>query len=110
MRRTPFYAALAAAGMAIAVTAYAATPAQGEAEQACAKHGVQPRSAAWELCLRHVTRAYEWGERGMLEQPAFPVRFGPAARPVAPARIPSLGEHTHEILAALGFDANARDL
>jgi crotonobetainyl-CoA:carnitine CoA-transferase CaiB-like acyl-CoA transferase len=46
--------------------------------------------------------AYEWGDRGLLEQPAFPVRFGPAARRVAPARIPALGEHTQEILNALG--------
>lgn len=69
MRRTPYCAALAAAGMAIAVTAYAAQPAaQGEAEQACAKYGVQPRSAAWELCLSHVTRAYEWGERTLANQ------------------------------------------
>src|SRR5262249_8939434 len=43
--------------------------------------------------------AYEWGERGLLEQPGFPVRFGPAPRPRAPARIPRLGEHTDEILA-----------
>ena len=68
MRRTPYYAAFAAAAMAIAVTASAATPAQSEAEQACAKHGVQPRSAAWELCLSHVTRAYEWGERTLANQ------------------------------------------
>jgi crotonobetainyl-CoA:carnitine CoA-transferase CaiB-like acyl-CoA transferase len=46
--------------------------------------------------------AYQWGDRGVLEQPAFPVRFGPAPRPVAPARVPALGEHTREILDALG--------
>ncbi|MBN9090689.1 MAG: hypothetical protein J0J01_27570 [Reyranella sp.] len=68
MRPTPYLAVLAAAGMAIAVTAYAAQPAQGEAEQTCAKHGVQPRSTAWELCLSHVTRAYEWGERTLANQ------------------------------------------
>jgi crotonobetainyl-CoA:carnitine CoA-transferase CaiB-like acyl-CoA transferase len=45
--------------------------------------------------------AYEWGDRGLLEQPAFAVRFGPAARPAARAHIPELGEHTDEILAAL---------
>jgi crotonobetainyl-CoA:carnitine CoA-transferase CaiB-like acyl-CoA transferase len=49
--------------------------------------------------------AYEWGERGLLEQPAFAVRFGPAARPAAPPRIPRLGEHTDQILAVLGFDS-----
>jgi crotonobetainyl-CoA:carnitine CoA-transferase CaiB-like acyl-CoA transferase len=50
--------------------------------------------------------SYEWGDRGLLEQPAFALRFGPAPRPVAHAHIPRLGEHTDEILAALGFDAD----
>jgi len=68
MRRSPYFAALVAVGVALAATAYAAQPAQGEAEQTCAKHGVQPRSAAWELCLSHVTRAYEWGERTLANQ------------------------------------------
>ena len=66
--RIPYLAALTAAGAVIAVTAYAAQPVQGQAEQACAKHGVQPRSAAWELCLSHVTRAYEWGEVTLASQ------------------------------------------
>jgi crotonobetainyl-CoA:carnitine CoA-transferase CaiB-like acyl-CoA transferase len=52
--------------------------------------------------------AYAWGERGRLEQPALAVRFGPAARPSAAARIPGLGEHTHELLESLGVDADAR--
>jgi crotonobetainyl-CoA:carnitine CoA-transferase CaiB-like acyl-CoA transferase len=52
--------------------------------------------------------AYPWGDRGVLEQPAFPVRFGPAPRPSAIARIPRLGEHTHVLLESLGFDAEAR--
>lgn len=68
MRRTPFFAALVAAGVAIAATAYAAQPASSQAEQTCAQHGVQPRSAAWELCLSHVTRAYEWGEHTLANQ------------------------------------------
>jgi hypothetical protein len=66
--RIPYFAAVVVAGAAIAATAFAAQPAQGEAEQACAFHGVQPRSAAWELCLSHVTRAYEWGERTLASQ------------------------------------------
>jgi crotonobetainyl-CoA:carnitine CoA-transferase CaiB-like acyl-CoA transferase len=45
--------------------------------------------------------AYEWGDRGLLEQPALPVRFGPAPRPHAGASIPALGEHTEEILQSL---------
>jgi hypothetical protein len=72
MSRTPYFAALVAAGVAIATTAYAAQPqsasAQRQAEQLCSEHGVQPRSAAWELCLSHVTRASEWGERSLATQ------------------------------------------
>ncbi|HEY8527660.1 MAG TPA: CoA transferase [Acidimicrobiales bacterium] len=45
--------------------------------------------------------AYEWGELGRLEQPGFPLRFGPAARPAAPLHIPELGEHTDEVLSSL---------
>ena len=32
------------------------------------KHGVQPRSSAWEPCLSQVTRAYEWGENTLATQ------------------------------------------
>ena len=49
----------------------------------------------------------EYGARGKLEQPAFPIRFGPAPRPAAPAMIPGLGEHTDEMLETLGLDARA---
>jgi crotonobetainyl-CoA:carnitine CoA-transferase CaiB-like acyl-CoA transferase len=52
--------------------------------------------------------SFPWGPRGMLEQPAFPVRLGPTPRPAAPALIPDLGEHTAEVLGALGFDAGER--
>jgi hypothetical protein len=72
MSRISHFAALALAGAVIAVTAYASQPgtasAQSQAEQSCADRGVQPRSTAWELCLSHVTRAYEWGERGLAKQ------------------------------------------
>lgn len=67
MRRTPFLAALVAS-VALATTAYAAQPAQGEAERTCARNGVDRSSVAWELCLSHVTRAYEWGERTLANQ------------------------------------------
>ena len=55
---------------------------------------------------RVVTLGY--GERGKLEQPAFPLRFGPAPRLAARTAIPALGEHTDEVLESLGFDAGAR--
>jgi hypothetical protein len=67
MSRTAFFATLLA-GVAVAATAYAAQPAQTQAERACSEHGVQPRSPAWEICLSHVTRAYEWGEQGLANQ------------------------------------------
>jgi crotonobetainyl-CoA:carnitine CoA-transferase CaiB-like acyl-CoA transferase len=51
---------------------------------------------------------YPWGDRGLLEQPGFALRLGPAPRPAASARIPTLGEHTDEVLASLGFDADDR--
>jgi hypothetical protein len=72
VRRIPYFATVLAAGVAVTVTAYAAQPqtasAQGQAEQMCAEHGVLPQSAAWELCLSHVTRATEWGERSLARQ------------------------------------------
>lgn len=49
-----------------------------------------------------------WGERGRVEQPCLPPRFGPDPRPPEPARIPGLGEHTTELLEALGFDRDDR--
>jgi hypothetical protein len=72
MRRSPVLAVLAVASFAIAATAFAAQPHSGstfgQAEKTCTDHGVQPRSAAWELCLSHVTRAYEWGEQALAGQ------------------------------------------
>jgi hypothetical protein len=66
MRRVPFIAALLS-GAAIAVAAHAGSP-QMRAEELCTKHGVQPRSSAWEPCLSQVTRAYEWGETTLASQ------------------------------------------
>jgi crotonobetainyl-CoA:carnitine CoA-transferase CaiB-like acyl-CoA transferase len=51
---------------------------------------------------------YPWGERGRVDQPTFPPRVGPDPRPGAGAGIAGLGEHTAEVLDALGFDARAR--
>ena len=72
MSRTKFVTAVVAGSLAVAATAFAAQPmsaaAQRQAEQACRQHDIQPRSAAWELCLSHVTRAYEWGEQTLATQ------------------------------------------
>lgn len=51
---------------------------------------------------------YAWGELGRVDQPTFPPRLGPTPRPAARAGIAALGEHTAEVLEALGLDADAR--
>jgi crotonobetainyl-CoA:carnitine CoA-transferase CaiB-like acyl-CoA transferase len=51
---------------------------------------------------------YAWGARGRVDQCTLPPRLGPAARPGARAGIAALGEHTAEVLEAVGFDAAAR--
>jgi hypothetical protein len=72
MSRTQFFAAIVVGSLAVAATAFAAEPmsasAETRAEQACRDQNVQPRSSAWELCLSHVTRAYEWGEQTLGNQ------------------------------------------
>jgi crotonobetainyl-CoA:carnitine CoA-transferase CaiB-like acyl-CoA transferase len=47
---------------------------------------------------------YTWGERGRVDQPTFPPRFGPLPSPGARPGVPGLGEHTAEVLEALGLD------
>jgi hypothetical protein len=73
MFRFRYPIALALGVIGIGATAFAAPPespraAQGRAEQACRDRDVRPHSAAWELCLSHVTRAYEWGEETLAKQ------------------------------------------
>ena len=71
MSRTQFIATIVVGSLANAATAFAAQPtgsAQVRAEQACRDQNVQPQSSAWELCLSHVTRAYEWGEQTLGNQ------------------------------------------
>src|SRR5476651_1568586 len=75
MNRTGLLAAIAFGGLVVGATALAAPPtafqpvaAQIHAEQSCDKEGVWPNSAARELCLAHVTRAYEWGEPALAKQ------------------------------------------
>jgi hypothetical protein len=73
--------AIALGGVIVGVTALAAPPtafqpvaAQVRAEQSCDKEGVWPNSAARELCLAHVTRAFEWGEPALAKQLAHVAR------------------------------------
>ena len=74
MTKIGLFAAVAFGGVAIGATSLAAppafqpAPAQVRAEQACGREGIRANSAAWELCLAHVTRAYEWGEPGLAKQ------------------------------------------
>jgi crotonobetainyl-CoA:carnitine CoA-transferase CaiB-like acyl-CoA transferase len=51
---------------------------------------------------------YPWGDRGDVDQPCFPPRVGPVARPGAAAGVSALGEHTDEVLAEAGFDSTSR--
>lgn len=76
MTKLNVLAAVAIGGLAMGATALASSPtspftprqAQATAERACSQEGVQPNSAGWELCLAHVTRAYEWGEPALAKQ------------------------------------------
>jgi crotonobetainyl-CoA:carnitine CoA-transferase CaiB-like acyl-CoA transferase len=51
---------------------------------------------------------FEWGPRGLVELPGFSIKLGPAPRPAARAWIAALGEHSDEVLAALGIDEDQR--
>ncbi len=75
MKHIGLITAVAFGGLAIGATALASTPtpfqpasAQVRAERSCGRAGMKPDSAAWELCLAHVTRAYEWGEPALAKQ------------------------------------------
>jgi crotonobetainyl-CoA:carnitine CoA-transferase CaiB-like acyl-CoA transferase len=52
--------------------------------------------------------AFEWGPRGLLELPGFAIKLGPALRPTPRAGIAALGEHSDEVLGALGIDDDQR--
>ncbi len=52
--------------------------------------------------------AFTWGDRGRLDQVCYPPRLGPGTQPRAEHRIPGLGEHTAEVLEAVGVGADER--
>jgi hypothetical protein len=69
--RYPIALTLSVVGLgtvALAASPEAPMAAQARAEQDCRDQGVRPPSPAWELCLSHVTRAYEWGENTLAQQ------------------------------------------
>jgi hypothetical protein len=79
MTRFRFLAAVAAGSLIVAATAFAAPPyaspsAENRAEATCRAQHVTPNSSTWELCLSHVTRAYEWGEPALAQQLALAAR------------------------------------
>jgi hypothetical protein len=81
MTKFGLIATIAVGGVAIGATALASSPtpfqpapAQVRAERSCGSEGVSPASAAWELCLAHATRAYEWGEPALARQLAHIAR------------------------------------
>ena len=81
MTKTGLLAAIAVGSLVVGATALAAPPtafqpvaAQIRAEQSCDKEGVWPNSSARELCLAHVTRAFEWGEPALAKQLAHVAR------------------------------------
>ena len=66
-------AAVAIAAFAVGATALSAPPyqpsgAQKQAESTCLAQNMKPGAPAWELCLSHVTRAYEWDEPALALQ------------------------------------------
>jgi len=73
MIRLRYSVALTLGVLGLGTVAFASSPelpteAQARAAQACRDQGVRAPSPAWELCLSHATRAYEWGEEGLAKQ------------------------------------------
>ena len=73
VRRLVVPAIVAVAAFAVGATALSAPPyqpssAQRQAESTCLAQDMTRDSPAWELCLSHVTRAYEWDEPSLALQ------------------------------------------
>jgi len=72
-RRLIVPAIVAIGAVSVAATAMSAPPykpssAQRQAESTCLAQNMKPGAPAWELCLSHVTRAYEWDEPALALQ------------------------------------------
>ncbi len=64
-----FVVALFALGSsALSAPPYQPSDAEKQAKYACLAQDVKPGSPVWELCLSHVTRAYEWDEPALALQ------------------------------------------
>jgi len=84
MTQFRFLAAVTIGSLSLAATAFAAPlyPApspQGRADATCRSQHVAMNSSTWELCLSHVTRAYEWGEPSLAQQLAKAARMANAS-------------------------------
>lgn len=90
-------------GMTAVALSYSPTAAQQQAERECAKHGLRTQSAAWELCLSHVTRAFEWDERSLAQQLAR--ASGEAELNCLDRRLPA---QSAEFRSCLGREIDAR--
>lgn len=69
--------ALATAALGVSVggaSAYSPESDGDRARQMCAQQGLAPGSTPWELCVSHVTRAFEWDELGLAKQMAREAR------------------------------------
>lgn len=61
-------AAFAVGAQALSAPPYVPSSAQKQAESTCLAQDMKPGAPAWELCLSHVTRAYEWDEPALALQ------------------------------------------
>ncbi len=61
------FGAFTVAMTAVALS-YSPSAAQSRAERQCMDEGVRPYTPTWELCVAHVTRAFEWDDRSLAQQ------------------------------------------
>ena len=105
--------ALVAVGFSFGVAlAYSPEGGHERAQSMCRTQGLAPGSSVWELCVSHVSRAFEWEEIGLAKQLAREagranascLHFG--ARPETPNYVACVGREIdrHSQLLILGDD------
>lgn len=105
-------AAVALAASFGAASAYSPESDGDRARQMCVQQGLTPGSTPWELCVSHVTRAFEWDELGLAKQMAREARRANencqylGARPETPRFSACVGREVqrHSNLSILGDD------